>query len=277
MENKDFSVIRQNGDLPDPKTVDTSAIIPDLWEIYYDSTSTLLSNLEAAAMDIEAGNNIEDNAAAIRRILHSLKGDSGVTGLNDIYELCHETEFAFEELSSSDAADMILKVKDWICEVIDSTRDGNAAEGDGMIEDIAETEKKIKTLVIDDEPVIRKHIEMLIGDFCDCTFASDGGKGFEIFRDALENSQPFELVTLDIEMPIMNGHETLERIRKIEKHHKIEGLDGVKVVMSTSLDDSKNVFSAFREGCEAYVPKNHMKDKLVEEIKNLGIKTPQTA
>lgn len=277
MENRDFSVIRQNGDLPDPKTVDTSAIIPDLWEVYYDSASTLLSNLESAAMEIEAGNNTEDNAAEIRRILHSLKGDSGVTGLNDIYELCHEAEFAFEKLSSSDATDMVLKVKDWICEVINSATDGNADDVDGLIENIAETNHKIKTLVIDDEPVIRKHIEMLIGDFCDCTFASDGGKGFAIFTNALENSKPFELVTLDIEMPIMNGHETLEMIRKLEKHHKIEGLDGVKVVMSTSLDDSKNVFSAFREGCEAYVPKNHMKDKLVEEIKKLGIKTPQTA
>ena len=98
-----------------------------------------------------------------------------------------------------------------------------------------------------------------------------------IFKDALENSQPFELVTLDIEMPTMNGHETLEMIRKLEKHHNIEGLDGVKVVMSTSLDDSKNVFSAFNEGCEAYVPKSQMKDKLIEEIKNLGITTPQTA
>ena len=77
-------------------------------------------------------------------------------------------------------------------------------------------------------------------------------------------------------MPIMNGHETLEMIRTIEKHHNIKGLDGVKVVMSTSLDDSKNVFSAFREGCEAYVPKNQMKDKLVDEIKNLGITTLQT-
>jgi len=276
MENKDFSVLRQNGDLPDIKTVDTSKIIPDLWEIYCDSASTLLSNLESAAMDIEAGNNTEDNAAAIRRILHSLKGDSGVTGLTDIYDLCHETEFAFEELSFSDAADMILKVKDWICEVIASIRERDVNEIDSTIEHTAEAADKIKTLVIDDELVVRKHIEMLIGDFCACTFASDGSEGFEIFKNALENSDPFELVTLDIEMPIMNGHEMLEMIRKLEKDHNIEGLDGVKIVMGTSLGDSKNVLSAFREGCEAYVTKNQMTDKLIEEIKKLGIATPQT-
>lgn len=272
MENKDFSVIRQNGDLPDPRTMDATAIVPDLWEVYFDSTSGLLTDLETAAMDIEAGNNADENATAIRRILHSLKGDSGVTGLNEIYELCHQTEFAFEELPSADAAGMILRVKDWIAGVITHINEGNT-----IADEIEENNKGIKTLVIDDQVVIRKHIEMLIGDFCDCTFASDGSMGVELFRDALENSEPFKLVTLDIEMPIMNGHETLEMIRKIEKQHNIEGLDGVKVLMSTSLDDSKNVFSAFKEGCEAYVPKNQMKEKLVGEIKNLGIKTPQTA
>ena len=276
MENRDFSVIRQNGDLPDPRTVDASVIVPDLWEVYYDSTSTLLSSLESAAMELEAGKNTEDNVASIKRMLHSLKGDSGVTGLTDVYNLCHETEFAFEELSSSDATDMILKVKDWIGEVLTSVKNGETHEADALVSDSVPMSRKIKTLVIDDQLVIRKNIEMLIGDFCDCTFATDGARGMAAFRDALDNSDPFELVTLDIEMPIMNGHETLEMIRRIEKHHRIEGLDGVKIVMSTSIEDSKNVFSAFKEGCEAYVPKHRMKDKLVEEIRNLGIKTPQT-
>ncbi len=276
MENRDFSVIRQNGDLPDAKTIDASGVISDLWEIYYDSVSTLLSSLEVAAMEIEAGNNIEENAASIRRVLHSLKGDSGITGLPDVYSLCHEAEYAFEELAPTDATDMIMKVKDWISEAMASINNGNVIDNSETTENGGNT-KKIRALVIDDEPVVRKHIEMLIGDFCECTFASDGGKGFEIFRQALEDGDPFELVTLDIEMPIMNGHETLEMIRKLEKHHNIEGLDGVKVVMSTSLDDSKNVFSAFNEGCEAYVPKSQMKDKLIDEIKNLGITTPQTA
>jgi len=134
----------------------------------------------------------------------------------------------------------------------------------------------IKTLVIDDQPVIRKHIEILLQDFCDCTFANDGSKGCQLFEQALDDGNPFELITLDIEMPVMNGHEMLANIRAIEEKKGIMGLDGVKVVMSTSLDDPEHIFSAFREGCEAYVKKIDMEKKLVEEIKKLGIKTPQT-
>lgn len=269
MSNKDFSVIRRKGSLPDPGRIDASGIISDLWEVYYDSASSQLNKLETAAIALEAGQNTEENAAIIRRILHSLKGDSGVTGLIDIYNLCHEAEFAFEELSANDATDVILKVKDWIIDALTCIKNGETIEDDS-------DEYLIKTLVIDDQPVIRKHIELLLKDFCDCTFAEDGKKGCQLFEQALDAGQPFDLVTLDIEMPVMNGHEMLAKIRNIEVERGIRGLDGVKVIMSTSLEDSQHIFSAFREGCEAYVRKIDMQTKLVEEIKKLGIKTPQT-
>ena len=104
----------------------------------------------------------------------------------------------------------------------------------------------------------------------------EGSKGCQLFEQALDDGNPFELITLDIEMPVMNGHEMLANIRAIEEKNGIMGLDGVKVVMRTSLDDPEHIFSAFREGCEAYVKKIDMEKKLVEEIKKLGIKTPQT-
>jgi len=273
MDSKKFNVIRENGSLPDPRRIDTSGIISDLWEVYCDSASSGLNKLETAAMALEAGNNPEENAATIRRVLHSLKGDSGVTGLTDIYYLCHEAEYAFEELSSTEATDMILKVKDWITEAVTSIKNGETIKDKPSAENNVHL---IKTLVIDDQPVIRKHIEILLKDFCECAFADDGSKGLELFEQALQTGRPFELVTLDIEMPVMNGHETLAMIRAIEEKNGILGLDGVKVVMSTSREDSQHIFSAFNEGCEAYVKKIDMEKKLVEEIKKLGIKTPQT-
>ena len=124
MDNREFSVIRKNGLLPDPRRIDASGLISDLWEVYCDSASSGLNKLETAAIALEGGINPEENAATIRRILHSLKGDSGVTGLTDIYNLCHQAEFAFEELSPNEATDMILKVKDWITEAVISIKNG---------------------------------------------------------------------------------------------------------------------------------------------------------
>ena len=122
MEEKDFSAVMVNGILPDPKQIDISNVIGDLWGDYVDSAESLLSDLEMAAMSLEAGENVEDNSAKIRRILHSLKGDSGICGLMDIYNLCHVAETAFEELGQTlHATDMVLKVKDWIEAAIQHT------------------------------------------------------------------------------------------------------------------------------------------------------------
>jgi len=58
--------------------------------------------------------------------------------------------------------------------------------------------------------------------------------------------------------------------RRIENEHGIGGHDGVKVIMTTALGDSKNVMESFREGCEAYIVKPVEKDKIFEEMANFG-------
>ena len=59
--------------------------------------------------------------------------------------------------------------------------------------------------------------------------------------------------------------------KHIEEEQGIYGLDGVKVIMTTALGDSKNVMGAFRTGCEAYIVKPLKKGKLLEEIEKLGL------
>jgi two-component system chemotaxis sensor kinase CheA len=111
---KDFSGIRNNEPLPDPAGLVIPADIGDLLDDYIESTSSQLDELERAAMACEAGNDVEENLAIIRRILHKIKGESGMVGVDDVNELCHQAEFALEELSSDEQPDMLLRFKDWI-------------------------------------------------------------------------------------------------------------------------------------------------------------------
>jgi len=54
----------------------------------------------------------------------------------------------------------------------------------------------------------------------------------------------------------MDGQQALQEIRRIEERHGIRGLDMVKVIMVTAVDDSSNIMKAFRQGqCEAYLTK----------------------
>lgn len=129
----------------------------------------------------------------------------------------------------------------------------------------------MKCLIVEDDLVSRKLLEAYLADCADCSVAGDGREAVEVFEEALDFGRPFDLICLDVMMPDMDGHEALTEIRRIEAERGIGGLDGVKVIMTTALDDSASIFGSFREGCEAYVVKPVGKDKLMAEIEKLGL------
>ncbi len=271
MDTKDFFGLKTGERLPDPTSVDVSNMIEDMWGTYKEAVTSLLCELEAAAMDLEAGQNVTENLATIRRLLHSIKGDSGMTGFVDVHNCCHQAETFFEEIADTSAkADMVLKVKDWIEAVT------NHVSGIDIVahkESWAQEARKqrLKALVVDDDKVCRERIEMLLSSFFDCSFAVDGQQGLEMYIESCQQDSPYDFITLDINMPRLNGHDTLQAIRKYETEQAIAGLDGVKVIMTTSESKSKHILGAFREGCEAYVVKLNMGDKLLDEITRLGL------
>ena len=272
METKEFVDKCLNGGLPDPKTVSVVNLTEDIWDTYRDTVGSLLAELEAAAMALESGQNVDEQKALIRRLLHSIKGDSGMTGLDDVHDFCHEAESAFEEVSDiSVSSEMILKIKDWIDAVVDCIANGDlAAEKQQQLDGI-EAKDRLKALIIDDDRVCRKRLQSILQSFFDCTFAVNGREGLEAYIESRQQNDPYRFITLDINMPELNGHETLEAIRKWEDTNGIEGLDGVKIIMTTSEDSSKHIMSSFRQGCEAYVVKSNMGEKLLDEIAKLGL------
>ncbi len=271
MEELSFRGLFDSGPLPDPSRIGGAGIVEEIWSAYLDAVQTHLEHLERAALALEAGTEVEQNTAAIRRLLHSAKGDSGMAGLRDVYTLCHEAESAFDALPTSRTrADMVFRVKDWIQEALAFLR-SHGVQAEATPPSSPVRREKIRTLVVDDDHLCRKRIRMLIESYCECTTARDGQKGYELFKTALEQGRPYQLVTLDIQMPRMDGHQTLAAIRRLEEQHGILGLDGVKIIMTTSHDAPEHVFAAFRRGCEAYVIKRDMGEKLLEEMAGLGL------
>jgi len=118
MNNKDFSGIRNNGPLPETNEIEIPDDIGDILDDYIESTSSMLDELEQATLAYETGNNRQQNAATIKRILHKIKGESAMVGIEQMSELCHQTESAFEELAENERPDMLLRFKDWVCAAI---------------------------------------------------------------------------------------------------------------------------------------------------------------
>lgn len=129
----------------------------------------------------------------------------------------------------------------------------------------------MKCLIVEDSFTARKLLQIHLREHADCDVAVNGKEAVEAVGDALDEGQPYDLLCLDIAMPEMDGQKALKAIRQIEKEHGIEGLDGVKVIMTTAFGDKDNIMTAFNSGCESYLVKPVSREKLFVEIEKLGL------
>jgi two-component system chemotaxis response regulator CheY len=130
----------------------------------------------------------------------------------------------------------------------------------------------MKTLIVEDDFLSRSLLSTLLSEYGVCHVAVNGQEALNAVERGLVENDPYDLICLDIMMPVMDGQQALQKIRKLEEEHGIGGLDTAKVIMVTAADDSKNIMRAFRQGqCEAYLTKPLDREKLITHIRDLGL------
>jgi two-component system, chemotaxis family, chemotaxis protein CheY len=130
----------------------------------------------------------------------------------------------------------------------------------------------MRTLIVEDEQTCRQILQAIMTPFGECDTVTDGEEAIQVFRKALDGQKPYDLILMDIMMPKMDGQTALRDIRQIEKDHGIRSVQRVKVIMTTALEDQKNVIEAFyKGGASSYIVKPVEKQKLLAEIKKLGL------
>ena len=129
----------------------------------------------------------------------------------------------------------------------------------------------MRILIVEDDFASRKCMMniMSANGFCDGTV--DGMEAVEAYMMALEDEQPYDLICLDVMMPVMDGYQVLNTIRNMEKQRGIEGDDRVKIIMMTALNEQKNVRKAFEMGCTVYCAKPVDLDKLINVLMKLKL------
>lgn len=108
---------------------------------------------------------------------------------------------------------------------------------DQKIRDLSLLKKKnIKILAAEDNPVNQRLLEVMLKKMnCSAKIVSNG----KIALEALAN-EDFDLILLDIEMPILNGIEATREIRKQEKHKDLP----ILAITAHTLSGDKEKFMA---------------------------------
>lgn len=129
----------------------------------------------------------------------------------------------------------------------------------------------MKILLAEDDFATRKFMDKQLSQYGECDVMVDGEEAVDAFMMALEDNEPYDLVCLDVMMPVMDGYQVLKAIRGIEAQRGISKKNSVKVIMTTALNDERNVKLAFELGCEAYVGKPIDVEKFEKVLNKLGL------
>lgn len=125
---------------------------------------------------------------------------------------------------------------------------------------------RISALLVEDHPiniaVIKKILEKMK---IKVTVIRDGKEGSDVFL----NSQPgdFNVIFMDLQMPVMNGYEATVRIRS-SSHPRAKTIPIIALTANTFEDDIRKCFEV---GMNGHIAKPISMEKLTETLKNLVV------
>ncbi|MGW9212896.1 response regulator [Embleya sp. NPDC055664] len=110
----------------------------------------------------------------------------------------------------------------------------------------------IRVVLVDDQPVVRAGLRMLIADIADIDVVGEAGTGADAVR--LVDELGPDVVVMDIRMPVMDG---IEATRIITAKSPAS-----RVIVLTTFDEDENVYGALRAGAAGFL----VKDMVLEDI-----------
>ncbi len=129
----------------------------------------------------------------------------------------------------------------------------------------------MRILIAEDDFASRKFMMRFLSKYGECDVTVDGNEAIEAFKMALDINEGYDLICMDIMMPVVDGFKALKQIREIEKDYNIPEERSAKIIMTTALSEGKNVTKAFELGCTAYAGKPIDRDKFENELRKLEL------
>lgn len=127
----------------------------------------------------------------------------------------------------------------------------------------------MKALVVDDDLITRIVLQETLSAYAEVHSCVDGNEAVLAYRRALDRNEPYDMVCMDVLMPVMGGIEALKLIRREEELHGRTRPVAAKVIITTAADDQNTISQAFRELCDAYIVKPIDTEELIDIVRCL--------
>lgn len=128
--------------------------------------------------------------------------------------------------------------------------------------------EKIKVVLVDDHVLLRNALASLIDSFGTCTALYQCNNGNELIT-FLRNHQPPDVILLDLNMPLMNGFETAEWLKK--------NYPTIPVLMLTMYNSELSLIRLLQYGVKGFLKKDIHPDELkfaLESVSETGYYFP---
>lgn len=122
---------------------------------------------------------------------------------------------------------------------------------------------KIKLGIVDDNQLILKNLESSFSNHPDFELLIVAHNGKDFVAQCKKFKPEFlpDIVLMDIDMPLMNGLETLKKVKAFNTN--------IKFIMFTVFDDDDKIFEAIKNGASGYLLKESSISKIEESLKEM--------
>jgi DNA-binding NarL/FixJ family response regulator len=122
----------------------------------------------------------------------------------------------------------------------------------------------IKVLIVDDDPLVRAGLTMMLGSFDDLDLVGAVGDGTEVAA-AIQRHRP-DVVLMDIRMPGLDGLAATEAVRARR--------DPPEVIMLTTFDTDRHIRRAMRVGASGFLLKHTPPAEIAHAIRQVAAGEP---
>lgn len=138
--------------------------------------------------------------------------------------------------------------------------DGSPADGSP-----ADGGAPIRVLLVDDDPLVRAGLRMLLGGTDDIEVAGEAGDGVEAIEQ-VAMLRP-DVVLMDVRMPILDGIEATRMVRDGRGAHP-------QIIVLTTFDTDTTVIDALRAGAAGYLLKHTPPEEIVAAVRRAAAGEP---